>query len=127
MKEKVLFYRLEENVQKAIQTILQQLDVETKEIFEEDAIQQMGYLIDLPGYQKKEGKCETKLTEPFLFFAHFSMEQLDIVLEVFKNAKIPYIPYKAMLTNDNVVYTFEQLYINVENEYLQITNRKKSN
>lgn len=127
MKEKVLFYHLEESVQKAIQTILEQLDVETKEIFQEDAIQQMGYLIQLPGYQKKEGKSEIKLTEPFLFFAHFSMEQLDIVLEIFKNAKIPYIPYKAMLTNDNVVYTFEQLYTNVENEYLQLTNKKKSN
>lgn len=127
MKEKVLFYHLEESVQKAILTILAQLDVETKEIYQEDAIQQIGYLIDLPGYEKKEGKSEKKLTEPFLFFAHFSMEQLDIVLEVFKRAQIPYIPYKAMLTNDNVVYTFEQLYTNVEHEYLQITNQEKSN
>lgn len=127
MKEKVLFYHLEENVQKAIVTILEQLDVETKEIFQEDAAQQMGYLINLAGYQKKNEKSKKELTEPFLFFAHFSMEQLDIVLEVFKNAKIPYIPYKAMLTNDNVVYTFEQLYTNVENEYLQLTNQKKSN
>jgi len=62
-----------------------------------------------------------------LFFAYFTMEQLDIVLEVFKQANIPYIPYKAMLTNDNVVYTFEQLYTNVENEYLQLTNKEKSN
>lgn len=127
MKEKVLFYHLDENVQNAIVTILKQLDVETKEIFQEDAVQQMGYLINLPGYQKKNEKSEVELTEPFLFFAHFSMEQLDIVLEIFKNAKIPYIPYKAMLTNDNVVYTFEQLYTNVENEYLQLTNQKKSN
>lgn len=127
MKEKVLFYRLEENVQKAIITILKQLDVETKEIYQEDATQQMGYLIDLPGYTKKSEKSKKELTEPFLFFAHFSMEQLDIVLEIFKNAKIPYIPYKAMLTNDNVNYTFEQLYTNVENEYLQLTNQKKSN
>lgn len=127
MKETVLFYNLNENIKQAIITILKQLDVETKEIFQEDASQQMGYLLDLSGYKKKEEKSEKHLSEPFLFFAYFSMEQLDIVLEVFKRAEIPYIPYKAMLTNDNVVYTFEQLYMNVENEYLQLTNKEKSN
>ena len=48
---------------------------------------------------------------------------IDIILEVFKNAGIPYIPYKAMLTNDNVNYTFEQLYQNVEQEYRQLTGQ----
>ncbi len=127
MKEKVLFYNLDENVKQAILTILKQLDVETKEIYQEDASQQMGYLLDLSGYKRNNNKSDNHLVEPFLFFAYFTMEQLDIVLEVFKQANIPYIPYKAMLTNDNVVYTFEQLYINVENEYLQLTNKEKSN
>lgn len=125
MKETVLFYHLEESIQKAITTILKQLDVEMKEIFQEDASQQMGYLLDIPGFEKKEEKSEKTLTESFLFFAYFTSEQLDIVLEIFKRAEIPYIPYKAMLTNDNVLYTFEQLYTNVEHEYLQITNKLK--
>ena len=52
MKEKVLFYNLDENVKQAILTILKQLDVETKEIYQEDASQQMGYLLDLSGYKR---------------------------------------------------------------------------
>lgn len=126
MKETVLLYQLEEKTKHAIMTILQQLDVTIKDIQKEDTKQTMGYLLDLPGYNKNEEKPEKELQEPFVFFAFFTDEQLDIVLEIFRRADIPYIPYKAMLTNDNVVYTFEQLYSNVEHEYQTITNQRNT-
>ncbi|MDE6952448.1 MAG: DUF3783 domain-containing protein [Erysipelotrichales bacterium] len=123
MKELILYYKLDENVKNIMSIILKQLDVEMKEIDEKDISQQMGYLLNLPGYQRKNIEREENLNETFLFFAHFSNEQLDIILDVFRNAGIPFIPYKAMLTNDNVVYTFQQLYKNVENEYKQLTHQ----
>lgn len=123
MKELILYYRLDENVKNIMSIILKQLDVEMREIDEKDISQQMGYLLNLPGYQRQNVEIEGNLNETFLFFAHFSNEQLDIILDVFRNAGIPFIPYKAMLTNDNVVYTFQQLYKNVENEYKQLTHQ----
>lgn len=126
MQEIVLYYHLDEKVKNIISIILKQLDVEMKEINENDVSQQMGYLLGLPGYEKKDNEVNEKLEESFLFFAHFAQEQLDILLDIFRNADIPYIPYKAMLTNDNVVYTFEQLYKNVENEYMQLTQQKSN-
>lgn len=123
MKEMLLMYHIDDETKKIIDIILQQLDVEMKEIADHDTHQFMGYLIGLPGFQSQKRETETELTEPFLFFAYFTEEQLDIILEVFKNAGIPYIPYKAMLTNDNVNYTFEQLYQNVEQEYRQLTGQ----
>ena len=128
MKETVLMYRIEEKAKQAIVTILKQLDVEIREIGEDETPQQIGYLLNLPGFKKSEEESQRKCEESFLFFAFFTDEQLDIVLEIFRRASIPYIPYKAMLTNDNVVYTFEELYTNVEHEYESITNQsKKSN
>lgn len=123
MKELILYYKLDENVKNIMSIILKQLDVEMREIDEKDISQQMGYLLNLPGYQRQNVEIEGNLNETFLFFAHFSNEQLDIILDVFRNAGIPFIPYKAMLTNDNVVYTFQQLYKNVENEYKQLTHQ----
>lgn len=123
MKELILYYKLDENVKDIMSIILKQLDVEMREIDEKDISQQMGYLLNLPGYQRQNVEIEGNLNETFLFFAHFSNEQLDIILDVFRNAGIPFIPYKAMLTNDNVVYTFQQLYKNVENEYKQLTHQ----
>ena len=123
MQEVVLYYRLTQAMEKPILAILTQLDVRAKEIYQEDAPQQMGYLLDLPGYVEKEGTSKKDLSQPFLFFAHFSQEQLDLILDVFHQAGVPYIPYKAMLTNDNVVYTFEEVYTNVEKEYLHLTNQ----
>ena len=123
MQETVLYYRLSESMKTPIVAILSQLDVCLKEINEEDAYQQMGYLLGLPGFKERDGEVKKDLSQPFLFFAHFSSEQIDLVLDVFKQAGVPYIPYKAMLTNDNVVYSFEDVYTNVENEYLHLTNR----
>lgn len=123
MQEVVLYYRLTEAMKKPIIAILSQLDVRVKELHQEDAPQCMGYLLDIPGYEENEGTATKDLSQPFLFFAHFSQDQLDLILEVFKQADVPYIPYKAMLTNDNIVYTFEEVYTNVEKEYLHLTNQ----
>lgn len=123
MKEVVLIYHLDTKIKAAIEKIMAQLDVEVKEIQESDVHQTMGYLIGIPGYEESQEVYNTKLEKEFVFFAGFSDEQLDLVLEIFKAAQIPYIPYKAMLTPDNVVYPFYRLYQNVEEEYKQMTRQ----
>lgn len=123
MKEVVLVYRLDLKIKDAIEKIMSQLDVNVKEILDEDINQTMGYLLDISGYEKSEEVFEGELDKEFIFFAGFSDEQLDLVLEIFKAAQIPYIPYKAMLTPDNVVYPFSRLYQNVEEEYKQMTRQ----
>ena len=122
MKETLLIYHIEEKVEQAIRAIMAQLDVEVKVIQDEDIEQKMGYILGLDGYTRKENESHEKLEKPFLYFAFFLDEQIDIVLEVFKMANIPYIPYKAMLTPQNVDYMFLELYKNVEHEYLSLTN-----
>lgn len=124
MKETILIYHLDENVRKYIEEIASQLDIEVREILDDQVHEQMGYLLQIEGYASSP---QTEITEnmdqEFLFFAFMVEEQLDLLLEIFKVKNIPYIPYKAMLTENNVVYPFYQLYRNVKNEYQQISGQ----
>ena len=122
MKETLLIYHIEEKVEQAIRAIMAQLEVEVQVIKDEDIYQKMGYILGIDGYTREENDSNEKLEKSFLYFAFFLDEQIDIVLEVFKMANIPYIPYKAMYTSQNVNYTFAELYKNVEHEYLSLTN-----
>ena len=122
MKETLLIYHIEEKVEQAIRAIMAQLEVEVQVIKDEDIYQKMGYILGLDGYSREENNSSEKLDKSFLYFAFFLDEQIDIVLEVFKMANLPYIPYKAMFTQQNVDYTFAELYKNVEHEYQSLTN-----
>ncbi len=125
MKEIIMYYHLDNDVENAIKIMMDQLGVKTKEIKDDQIHQTMGYLLGVPGFAKQEETKEKPPKDSFIFFAGMVEEQLDIILEVFKNAKIPYIPYKAMLTNDNINYPFYVLYENVRQEYLSLTTMKR--
>lgn len=128
MKEIILLYHIDDKIKSIIQTIMDQLDVKVKIIQDNQVNETMGYLLDIPGYEEDTKKeFQETLDKEFVFFAGFSDDQLDMILEIFKAADIPYFPYKAMLTNDNITYRFYQLYQNVEQEYLQLTQGPKSN
>ncbi|MCD7893213.1 MAG: DUF3783 domain-containing protein [Erysipelotrichaceae bacterium] len=122
MKETILFYHLDLETKEHIKEIASQLDIEVREIFDNQIYETMCYLLHLDGYESSpEAKITDKIDQTFLFFAFMSDEQLDLLLEIFKVKEIPYIPYKAMLTENNIVYPFYQLYRNVEKEYKEIS------
>lgn len=124
MKETILLYNVSDEVKEVIKKISAQLDIVVKDILKDNVQDTMGYILGIPGYEKNNEEYKGKMDKEFVFFAYFSEEQLDIMLELFKAASVPYIPYKAMLTEDNVNYRFSELYENVENEYAQITREK---
>ena len=122
MKETVLLYRIDGDTREKILNILKQLDIEYRDIPEKDIHQKMGYLLEIPGYEDSKNTIpEAKLDKEFVFFAYMSEPQLDILLQLFKASQVPYIPYKAMLTESNVEYRFYDLYQNVQHEYQQMT------
>jgi hypothetical protein len=125
MKELVLYYHIDNEILKIMKILLDQLEVELKEIKDEDIHQTMGYLLNVPGFNREKNGEEKAPTSSFVFFSGMGMEQLNLILDLFKNANIPYIPYKAMLTNDNINYRFYDLYKNVEKEYNAIVNQKR--
>ncbi len=121
MKETILLYHMDNDIETIIRKIAEQLDVEVKNIKDEDICQKMGYLLNIDEYKREEDiEVNDDLLQAFMFFAGMVEKQLDLLLDVFKMAKIPFIPYKAMLTEHNIEYPFYQLYKNVAHEYEQM-------
>ncbi len=124
MQETILFYKLDSQIQMIIERISMQLGIFVKEINEEDICQKMGYLLSIDGFERLEDiEVESDMSKEFLFFANMTDQQLDILLDVFRGAGIPMIPYKAKLTETNIDYTFCEVYKNVEHEYKSITGQ----
>ncbi len=124
MKDTILVYRLPEHVQSKIQSIGKDLDIFVDEIDPRDIHQTMGYLLHLEGYERQsQSSLLTMMSEPFVFFAFEKDDQLELLLQLFRLKGIPFIPYKAILTQHNVNYTFSQLYQSVEKEYLYMTQK----
>lgn len=125
MKEKVLMYHLlQSDTGNIIKTLLEQLDVEVIEIEESDVNQTMGYLIGLPDYKKTEEKIKEIPEKEMLIFFNFLDKQLDLVLDLLKQANVPFIPLKAMITQTNVEWSFYKLYHQVKEEYEQMYHTK---
>lgn len=87
----------------------------------------MGYILEIDGYERLDDhEVSGNMTQEFMFFAGMVQEQLDLLLDVFKSAGLPLIPYKAMLTENNVEYLFHQVYENVAHEYEQLVGKSTS-
>ena len=60
-----------------------------------------------------------------MVMAGFEDKQVDLLLQIFKEANIPFIPLKAIVTQTNVNWTLMQLLKNVKTEYMELTGMNK--
>lgn len=125
MKETILLYHVQQPILEKIQNIAEQLHIHIQMIEDHHIYETMGYILGMEGFEKSSPLSINKdLQQEFVFFAGMSDQQLDILLQLFKMNDIPTIPYKAMLTQHNVHYTFIQLYLSVKDEYEQMSQMK---
>lgn len=118
VQEKVILLNLlDQKKGQIMKTIFDQLGVDVIGIESKDLNQSAGYLFGLDGFYQEQGDYDKTRDEEMLVFHGFSTEQMELVLDVFKGAKIPYIPYKAMTTSKNIDIPFHQFLDNVIEEY----------
>lgn len=118
MKETILLYHVNDEIKVKINEIATSLKIDIRIIEDDEIYETMGYLLKMKGYEKSiPQQVDFDMSQEFVFFARMSDQQLDILLQLFKMNKIPPIPYKAMLTQHNINYTFVQLYQSVSREY----------
>ena len=122
MNEIILLYNFENTkIGDAIETLLKQLGVTVKHIQKEEVNHPLGYLLGIEGFEA--GKPETKeMKEEMLVIHNFSDKQINVMLELFKSAKIPFIPLKAVVTEKNVFWPFSELHEHVKEEYEMMAN-----
>ncbi len=126
MEEMVLLYNLEDSDHgKAICAIFMQLGVHVKHLEEEDFKKQIGYLVNEDGYLNQEVEADIVIpTEELLIMHGFHEEQTELVLSVFKNANIPFIPLKAITTPNNIEWSVYKLYTEIKKEYEDIVRKR---
>lgn len=113
----ILFNLLDQKKGQIMKTIFEQLGVDVIKIDNGDLNQSVGYLFGIHGFKKADREYKKTRDEEILVFHGFSKEQMELVLDVFQGAQIPYIPYKAMTTSKNIELPFHEFIDKVKEEY----------
>lgn len=126
MQETVLLYNIDKSeAGKAIISILEKLNVKIIIVKSSDLMSPIGYILGEKGFERGTEALTTIPNDDMLVMAGFEDKQIDILLQIFKEANIPFIPLKAIVTQTNVNWTFMQLLNNVKNEYFELTGMNK--
>ncbi|WP_279166740.1 DUF3783 domain-containing protein [Thomasclavelia cocleata] len=126
MQETVLLYNIDKSkAGKAIISILEKLNVKIIIVKSSDLMNPIGYILGEKGFERGTEALTTIPNDDMLVIAGFEDKQIDILLQIFKEANIPFIPLKAIVTQTNVNWTFMQLLNNVKNEYFELTGMNK--
>lgn len=113
----ILFNLLDQKKGQIMKTIFEQLGVDVIKIDNHDLNQSVGYLFGIHGFKKAEQEYKKTRNEEMLVFHGFSKEQMELVLDIFQGAQIPFIPYKAMTTSNNIELPFHEFMDKVKEEY----------
>lgn len=113
----ILFNLLDQKKGQIMKTIFEQLGVEVIRIDSKDLNESVGYLFGVHGFKQAKREYKKTREEEVLVFHGFSKEQMELVLDVFQGAQLPFIPYKAMTTSENIEMPFHEFIDKVKEEY----------
>lgn len=126
MQETVLLYNIDKtDAGKAIISILEKLNVEVKIVKTSDLMSPLGYILGYDGFERGTEALKTIPQDDMMVMSGFEDKQVDILLQIFQEANIPFIPLKAIVTQTNVNWTFMKLLNSVKAEYMDLTGMNK--
>lgn len=126
MQETVLLYNIDKtDAGKAIISILEKLNVEVIIVKSSDLMSPIGYILGADNFERGTESLTEIPQDDMMVMAGFEDKQVDLLLQIFKEANIPFIPLKAIVTQTNVNWTFMQLLKNVKTEYMELTGMNK--
>ena len=126
MQETVLLYNIDKtDAGKAIISILEKLNVEVIIVKSSDLMSPIGYILGADNFERGTEALTEIPQDDMMVMAGFEDKQVDLLLQIFKEANIPFIQLKAIVTQTNVNWTFMQLLKNVKTEYMELTGMNK--
>ena len=125
--EQVLCYRFDAETFGAVRDVMRKLGVECRALPEESWRETVGFLLGMRGFKPapQEGAAEFDFPEPVLVFGHIKGKRLDRVLAAMKEAEIPPIRYKAVVTPFNTLWTLRRLCETMKKEHAFMTEGAK--
>lgn len=126
MNSKILFYKLEQiDHYTDIQTILNAMKIELICIPNEKTKWTLAALLGLK--EKENIHLPYILNEPMMIFFNLTSQQIDFILQAFKQAGIPFIPLKVMVTPTNLNWSCQYLQEHIQEEYAMMSGKKHKN
>nr|WP_304149715.1 DUF3783 domain-containing protein [Mitsuokella multacida] len=121
-EELVLFYQFRDDEKLALaQKTLHRLGIHTKVLPEEAWREKIGYLLGLKGF--RAANPEDYEDDPFVFphevmvLQHIRNKRLDAVLKALKDAGVPPVHYKSVVTPFNTLWTLRRLCETMQKEH----------
>ena len=109
--EKVLCYHFEADALEAVRGVMRKLGVECRALPEESWREKVGFLLGLRGFKpaSRDDATEFDFPEPVMVIDHIKGKRLDQVMAAMKEAGVPPIRYKAVVTPFNTLWTLRRL------------------
>lgn len=127
-QEQVLFYQFrdEEKLALACKT-LHKMGIATKVLKMEDWREKVGYLLGAKGFQPAKVRDEYEFVFPHevMVFQNIRNKRLDEVLLALKEAGVPHIRFKAVVTPFNTLWTLRRLCETMQKEHGALTEREE--
>lgn len=127
-QEQVLFYQFrdEEKLALACKT-LHKMGIVTKILQPENWREKVGYLLGAKGFQPAKVKEEDDFVFPHevMVLQNIRNKRLDEVLLALKNAGVPHIRFKAVVTPFNTLWTLRRLCETMQKEHGAIIEQEK--
>jgi len=117
--EKVLCFRFDAETFEAVRIVMRKLGVECRALPEESWREKVGFLLGMRGFKPapQEDAPEFDFPEPVMVLDHIKGKRLDQVLAAMKEAEIPPIRYKAVVTPFNTLWTLRRLCETMKKEH----------
>lgn len=119
-EEKVLLYQFDDAKLQSIREVLRKLQIKSECLPEDAWRQKVGYLLGIRGFAaagKSDEPEEFVFLHEVLVFFNIKNKRLDQVLAAFREAGIPHIKFKAVVTPFNTLWTLRRLCETMQKEH----------
>lgn len=127
-EEQVLLYRFHDaDMLEQFKAVLKTLHIRVTVLKDEDSAEKVGFLLGIKGFQPAKEKGEAFTFPGEVMILHnIQGKRLDEVLRSMKEAGLPRIHYKAVVTPFNILWPLRKLCETMQKEHAEITNSKES-
>ncbi len=121
-KAQILLFHVEPKKAKQIESICRSLRLQTVKVKTSSYNQKLGYLAGISGFNRENTIYQgPDFPSEMLVFSGMDSGMVDSFLAKYKEASIPPIGLKAILTPHNVFWSAEALYKELLNEHLSFS------
>lgn len=120
---RILLFHIEPNRAKQIETICRFLKIQVTKIKSSSYSQKLGYLAGISGFNRENiTYTGPDFPSEMMVFSGMDSDKVDTFLDKCKEASIPPVGLKAIITPHNIFWSAEDLYRELFKEHQTFTN-----